>query len=156
MFDSDISKYKRKVLSTLTANPEIIEALEGDVDDPDSVLYTKIFPYLRIPGTTQSAGRFITMKLDSERVHDNDIYKTFVLTLCAVVHQNKMETKWRGTATDVLGGLIVDEFNKNNLNMGFELKLVRDSETILTENYHVRELVFSVLTSNSVKCGEWD
>lgn len=156
MFDSDISKYKRKVLATLIANPEIIEALEGDVDDPDSVLYTKVFPYLRIPGTTEEAGRFITMKLDSERVRGNDIYKTFVLTLCVVVSQNKMETRWRGTGTDVLGGLIVDEFNKNNLNMGFELELVRDSESVLTENYHVRELVFSVPTSNSLKCGEWD
>lgn len=142
-------------MQTLIFNEDIVEALEGqDLEDSADLIYSKIFPYLRIPKTTQDAGRFITMKLDSERVRGNDIYKNFILTLCVVVHQNKMETMWGGTGTDVLGGLIVDEFNKNNLNMGFELELIKDSETILTEDYHVRELVFSALTSNSMKCGD--
>lgn len=139
-------------MQSLVENPDIVLALDkGNIDDPYDLIYTSIFPYLRVPNTVTESGCFIALKIDSSQVKRNDTYKNLIITFAIVVKQDKMKTSWNATRTDLISGVIIDELNWSDI-LGFDMELIGTNENILLEDYHVREISFQVLAANYSGC----
>jgi hypothetical protein len=153
MIDSDKMKYKRKIMSLLVQNPNIVTLINAqDISKPDDLIDTHIFSYLDFPDVPTIVDTYIAMKLDTTKVMKNEVYKNFILTICVIVHKSKMETNYGGNLTNVISGEIIQMLNWND-NFGFTLELVSDREFIHEKTYHVEELVFKTITPNSMQNG---
>jgi hypothetical protein len=140
-------------MGLLIQNPNIVEVLDvPDLIKPDDLIYTHIFPYLKIPKIQITTETYITMSLNTTKVTKNKAYKDFILMFCIYSHEAKMQTDYGGTRNDVLGGEIVQMFAWND-KIGFDLELISDKEDIYSETYHRRTIVFQTITSNSMQNG---
>lgn len=153
MLDSDISKSKRKIISTLIENNDIVTALGADdIDDRYSLTYTHLFPYLRVPNTQIETGSYILVSISVPRVSTkNNAYKMMEITICVVTHQDHMQTIYNANRNDLLAGIIIEEFNWSDI-LGFEMELRSDTESLLNETYHLREIKFNALAKNYTGC----
>jgi len=154
MIDSDVMKYKRKIMGLIIQNPNIVEAINAtDILEPDKLIYTHIFPFFKTDGISGVSGTYITIKLDTTQIMRNNIYKNFILTICVLVRQSEMETIYKGSRTDVIAGELVKMFAWND-SIGFDLELGQDKEDPLNETYYIRQLIFKTITTNSMENGE--
>lgn len=153
MLDSDISRAKRKIINALVENDDIVTALGADdIDDRYSLIYTHLYPYLRVPDTKTETGSYILISISVPRVSTkNNTYKMMEITICVVTHQDHMQTTYNANRNDLLAGIIIDEFNWSDI-LGFEMELVSDKESILTDVYHLREIRFHALAKNYAGC----
>lgn len=153
MLDSDISKNKRKIISALIENDDIVTALDAsEIEDRYDLTYTHLYPYLRVPDTQTETGSYILVAVSVPHVSTkNNSYKIMEITICVVSHQDHMQTQWGGTRNDIISGIIIDEFNWSDI-LGFEMELVSDKESILTDVYHLREIRFHALAKNYMGC----
>lgn len=153
MIDSDVMKYKRKIMGLIINNNNIVEAINAtDIVNTDDLIYTHIFPFFKTTGISGISGTYITLKLNSTSIKKNDIYKQFILTLNILCRQDQMETEYKGSRVDVIAGELVQMFNWNS-KIGFDLELFSDMEDPLNETYYIRELKFKTITTNSVENG---
>lgn len=152
MLDSDLMQYKKKIMSLLIQNENIVSAIDEPDLSPDELIYNNIFPFLKVPKTQEEAKCYVTMKVDTTNIQRNEIYKNFVITICVLCHESKMCTPYGGIRTDVIAGEIVRLLNWRE-DIGFTLELTSDTESILNEDYHIRQLVFETITSNSMENG---
>jgi len=151
--DSDISVAKRKIMVSLVENDDIVTALGADdIDDRYSLIYSHLYPYLRIPDAKTETGSYILVAISVPRVSKrNNNYKTMEVTICVVTHQDHMQTAYNANRNDLLAGIIVEEFNWSDI-LGFEMELVSDTESILNDTYHLREIKFNALAKNYMGC----
>lgn len=150
--DSDIMKLKRKFLSLIWNNENIMTALDyQDYDDenPQDCMYKVLFPYIKIDGTIESVKTYIGLKIDVPNIARNDIYKNFTLTITVISHNSHMRTNYGGTRTDVICGELIKMLNWNN-KVGFDLELFFDVEDPLDKNFYYRTVKFKSITSNSM------
>ena len=65
--DDDIIRKKRIIGQMLYSDPDIIEVLDNpnlDSSCPEEYMYVNIYPFIRIPGTQDTARSYITFMLD--------------------------------------------------------------------------------------------
>ena len=155
IYDSDIMKLKRKFLSLIWNNKNVMTALdysEYDEENPDDCMYKVLFPYIKIDGTISAVKTYIGLKIDTTSISRNDIYKNFVLTISVICHNEAMRTNYGGTRTDVVCGELIKMLNWNN-KVGFDLELFFDVEDPLDKTYYMRTIKFKSITSNSMVNG---
>jgi len=143
---------KKKIMNALVENENIVAALDvPEIEDPYDLIYTHIYPFLYMPDIQEKAKVYITMKLETTKIFSNDRFKNAILTLCVVSHRDKMKTEWNSTRTDLIAGLLIDEFNWKDL-LGFEMELSSDIESPLDNTYYVRQVVFESTVKNYAGC----
>ena len=64
--DDDIVRKKRIIEQALYSDPDIVEVLDDpDIDPscPEDLLYSSIYPFIRIPGTQDKSKNYITFSI---------------------------------------------------------------------------------------------
>ena len=64
--DDDIIRKKRIIEQALYSDPDIVEVLDDpDIDPscPEDLLYSSIYPFIRIPGTQDKSKNYITFSV---------------------------------------------------------------------------------------------
>lgn len=150
--DDDISTMKRQIKQTLISDPDILEALnsEIDIDSPDEFLDTHIYGFIRIPSTQDTVRNFICVTVDDIENHRyNEVMKLQELQFVAICHLSDMKTEYGIDRHDLLGYLIRTTFNWTNL-FGLQFKLVYNKESTIDGDYYCRTLKFQAEKPNSL------
>jgi hypothetical protein len=152
--DDDIAKKKRLIEKFLYSDPDIIEVIDNpeiDSSCPEDILYTNIYPFIRIPGTQDVSKTFITFSIDDmERMPNNKVMKSQCVQFVIFVHKDLTQTKYGIARHDLLGYLIRDIFNLSN-KLGPQMELVSDREYVTDADYITRTLKFELIDDNSTK-----
>lgn len=152
--DDDIVRKKRIISRLLYSDPDIIEVLDNpelDPECPEEYLYKNIYPFIRIPGTQDTAKSFITFMLDDvDNSQFNKTMKSQFLKVVIFVHKGSIQTKFGAERHDLLGYLVKDVFHLSN-SLGLQLTLLSNREGVTDNEYCTRTLQFEMTTPNSVK-----
>lgn len=152
--DDDIARKKRIIERKLYEDPDIIEILDDpdvDPDCPEEIIYSSIYPCIRIPGTQDVSKNFITFTIDdTERMPYNQVMKTQIVQFVIFVHKDHIKTKYGMARHDLLGHIVRDIFNLSNA-LGPQMELASNREGVTDTDYMTRTLKFELITDNSTK-----
>ena len=116
--DDDIIRKKRIIERMLYEDPDIIEIIDDpDVnpDCPEEIIYSSIYPCIRIPGTQDVSKNFITFTIDDmERTPSNSVMKSQYVQFVIFVHKDHIKTKYGMARHDLLGFIVRDLFHLSN------------------------------------------
>ena len=137
------------MLQDLINTPVIVEAINSQqpdvvTDEPDSLIYRNIFPYIRIPETQSKADTYILLSVDVDRINrNNKTYAMYRTVFWILAHKESMEMdNQNATRIDFISEEIMKLFDGKQ-KFGFsEFELISNREILLNEKYHYRELVF--------------
>ena len=152
--NDDIIEMKRLIKQTLIEEPDIIEALNTDLDmdedSPDDLLDTHIYGFIRIPQTQDKVRNFICFTVDDiEENRFNEIMKTQYIQFNCICHLDEMKTRYGIDRHDLLGYLVRDLFNYTNL-FGMQFKLIYNKESAIDSDYYCRTLKFEATKPNAL------
>ena len=152
--DDDIIRKKRIIEQALYSDEDIVEVLDDhDIDPscPEELVYSSIYPFIRIPGTQDESKNFITFSVsDMGRIPHNEVMKSQYVQFVVFVHKDLVKTKYGMTRHDCLGYLIRDIFNLSNM-LGPQMNLVSNTEGVTDTDYLTRTLKFELVDDNSTK-----
>lgn len=152
--DDDIIHKKRIIEQTLYSDVDIVEVINDvDVDPscPEDLVYSSIFPFIRIPGTQDKSKCYITFSIsDIGIIPNNEVMKTQYVQFVIFVHEDLVKTNYGMERHDCLGYLIRDIFNLSN-KLGPQMRLISNSEGSTDTNYVTRTLRFELVDDNSTK-----
>lgn len=159
---SPITRYKRKLITSICNSPDLIALVNDDYIDEDGecvnsdeLIYKQIFPYYYIPDTQTKAQSYVIMKVNGLGVK-NKIYNKAEVYICVVSHQDVMQAKGGGTRIDLMGEVVEELFNGRD-DFGFgEMELKFNMEDEINTNHRCRILRFMVEDFNADACSdEW-
>ena len=145
-----VSEYKKEILKDLYNSPLVVKGIDSqqvDVipDEPDSLLYQNLFPFLRVPETQTMADTYILLSVDIDKINrHNRTYAKYLTTMWILAHVERMQmpAEYQATRIDYLAEVLIDIFNGQR-KFGFsDFELQSNREILLNEKYHYRELVF--------------
>ena len=152
--DDDIIRKKRIIEQALYFDSDIVEVINDDDIDPscpEDLVYSSIFPFIRIPGTQDKSKNYITFSVsDLGRSPNNEVMKNQYVQFVIFVHENLAKTDYGMARHDCLGYLIRDIFNLSNM-LGPQMNLVSNLEGSTDTNYLTRTLKFELIDDNSTK-----
>lgn len=152
--DDDIIRKKRIIEQALYSDPDIVEVLDDqDIDPscPEDLVYSSIFPFIRIPGTQDKSKNYITFSISDMGLSPrNEVMKNQYVQFVIFVHKNLVKTNFGMARHDCLGYLIRDTFNLSNM-LGAQLNLVSNAEGATDTDYLTRTLKFELVDHNSTK-----
>lgn len=156
---SPITRYKRKLLSSIVNSPELISLIDNNyvidgecVDVDDGLVYKQIFPFYYIPETQDKQLAYVMMKVNGLGIR-NKIYNKVEVYICVAAHQGIMQVKnGNGTRIDLMGEIIEELFNGRD-DFGFgEMDLAMNYEDSINNTHRCRILKFVVEDFNSSAC----
>lgn len=156
---SPITRYKRKLLSSIINSPELITlidekyVIDGEcVDVDDGLVYKQIFPFYYVPEAQDKQLSYIMMKVNGLGIK-NKIYSKVEVYICVASHQGIMQVKnGKGTRIDLMSEIVEELFNKRD-DFGFgEMELVSNYEDSINLTHRCRILKFLVEDFNSDAC----
>ena len=152
--DDDIIRKKRIIEQALYSDPDIVEVLDDkDIDPscPEDLLYSSIYPFIRIPGTQDKSKNYITFSVSDMGLSPrNEVMKNQYVQFVIFVHKDLVKTNFGMTRHDCLGYLIRDVFHLSNM-LGAQMNLVSNVEGATDTNYLTRTLKFELVDHNSTK-----
>ena len=96
--DDDIARKKRKIEQILYSDEDIVEILnDPDIDPscPEELVFSSIYPFIRIPGTQDVSKNFICFSVDDmERMSSNSVMKSQYIQFAIFVHKDNIKTKY--------------------------------------------------------------
>lgn len=159
VIEDDISLSKRIIETVLCNDPDIIEVLDNPNIDPaypEDIIYTNIFPFIRIPGTQDESKNFICYSIDDTSISEtNERMKQQSIQFTVFVHKDLVKTKYGVARHDLLGYLLRDTFNRSHL-CGNELRLTQNRESVTDTDYCTRTLRFQCTTPEVTQDGLFD
>lgn len=143
----------------ILSNKEIIKLVDSseegvDENDPQTLIYKNIFPYLRIPSTQTKAMTNILIAVDKVgNLKRNPTFCSVRVTIWVLAHQEHMQVKNKnGNRID----LISDEIEKlfyGSSKYGFsKLKNFPSVEKLLGDKFIYREIIFATDERSSPYC----
>jgi hypothetical protein len=151
-----VADFKHKVMMAFLTNNDIVTAINmtGMVTAKD-LLYTHIFPYIKVLDTITETGSYILLSVDqTNRAQRNDLFCTFKLSVWVVCHKGVMQYDSFSNRLDHLSHLVRDELD-NSGGYGYgDLKLQSDLEGLLDESHHVRKMTFTTKEITKSLCGD--
>ena len=159
---SCIRKFKDKIISELSQDDEIINALNLSADEsPDDLVWVRLFPHYYIPKTEELCKSYILVEIDiPERrlrygTTESSIWVRPIITFYVLTHQDDMRMNMvgeSGTRMDYLAELIEDKYQgRQDFGVG-TLQLKSDIAGSLNITYRFRQLVFEAVDVDGV-CG---
>lgn len=156
---SPITRYKRKLMTSIVTSPELIELVnddyveDGECVNSDDLIYQQIFPYYYIPETQTKAQSYVIMKVNGLGIK-NKIYNKAEVYICVVSHQEVMHAKGGGTRIDLMGEVVEELFNGRD-DFGFgEMELISNIESEINTTHRCRILRFMVEDFNADACSD--
>lgn len=152
--DDDIIRKKRIIEQTLYSDPDIVEILcDPDIDTscPEDLLWSSIWPFIRIPGMQDESKNHITFSIgDMGLSSRNDVMKNQYVQFVIFVHKDLIKTNYGMARHDCLGYLLKDIFHLSNI-LGSQMNLVSSTEGATDTDYITRTLRFEMTTPNSIQ-----
>lgn len=152
--DDDIVRKKRIIEQMLYSDEDVVEALDNpniDPSCPEDLMYTNIYPCIRVPGTQDESKNFICFSVDDrELMPNNPVMKSQYVQFVIFVHKDHVKTKYGMARHDLLGYLVRDIFNLSNA-LGPQMELQSNREGVTDTDYHTRTLRFELIADNSTK-----
>lgn len=152
--DDDIIRKKRIIEQALYSDPDIVEVLDDtDINPscPEDLLYSSIYPFIRIPGTQDKSKNYITFSISDMGLSPrNEVMKNQYVQFVIFVHKNLAKTNFGMARHDCLGYLIRDTFHLSNM-LGAQMNLVSNAEGATDTDYLTRTLKFELIDDNSTK-----
>lgn len=152
--DDDIIRKKRIIEQALYSDPDIVEVLDDkDIDPscPEDLLYSSIYPFIRIPGVQDKSKNYITFSIsDMGLSSKNEVMKNQYVQFVVFVHKTLAKTDYGMARHDCLGYLLRDTFNLSNM-LGSQMNLVSNGEGATDTDYLTRTLKFEIVDHNSTK-----
>lgn len=149
------SQLKRKIMLKLAQDPTIFELIDNkdiDKEDCEDLIYTNIFPYVRVNYTVQEVGSYICVKLNYPEVNNNEIFKNAELYFYVICNNGCLKTKSGYSRTDLIAERILELFDWNS-ELGFRLELASEREDPIDDNFYYKRLTFKSFSPNGVKNG---
>lgn len=152
--DDDIIRKKRIIEQALYSDPDIVEILDDpeiDKSCPEDLLYSSIYPFIRIPGTQDKSKNYITFSISDMGLSPrNEVMKNQYVQFVIFVHKNLVKTNFGMARHDCLGYLLRDVFHLSNM-LGSQMNLVSSAEGATDTDYITRTLKFEIVDHNSTK-----
>ena len=157
-----IRQFKNKIMAELSQDDEIISALGLNLDeDPDDLVWHRLFPHYFIPQTEESVRSYILVEIDiPERrtrygSSDSNIWVHPTIVFYVLTHQEDMHMNMAGesgTRMDYLAELIEEKYEgRQDFGVG-TLQLKSDTAGSVNTTYRFRQLVFEAVDVVGV-CG---
>jgi len=154
----DPSEFKFALMNDIINNKKIVDAFESDdpkfvEGEPSSLIFTHVFPFLRIPDTTTVAKTYVLMAVNYDNVDhysrklNTCTYTDVTIILWAMAHHTMMEfTTPSGrpaTRIDYISQELRRMFD-GTTKFGFnKLRLIQRHEIVMEEGkHHYVELIF--------------
>lgn len=161
---SCVIDWKNQILSDLQNDNEIITALNlHEDDDPDDLVWNRLFPHYYIPDTQEEVKTYIMVEIDIQSNRSRyeparrDIYSYPTITFTVLSHQDNMKLTLPGisaTRIDYLSELIDRKYNgASGFGIG-EIQLTSNIAGNLNDTYRFRQLVFQAVDFNDSLCEE--
>lgn len=109
---ADLSNDRNEVMMELLKSQNICKALYynesnfidlADVEDPESLVYTRIFPYFRLPDAQTEVGTYILFSLrDFQPVRNKRVFKSGLICFYVVLHKDLIRTDFGILRSDLL------------------------------------------------------
>ena len=162
--DSCIRAWKNQIMSELSQDDEIINALGLNPDEsPDDLAWVRFFPHEWIPTTEQDVKTYILfeIQLPEERVRygqePSPIYSHPIIIFSVLTHQEDMKLNLAGesgTRMDYVAELISKKYNgKRGFGVG-KLYLKSNVASSVNTTYRERVLVFQAVGVDNDLCEE--
>ena len=152
--DDDTIRKKRIIERVLYSDPDIVEVInDPDIDTscPEELIYSSIYPFIRIPGVQDTSKNFITFSISNmSNAPQNKAMKNQYIQFVIFVHKDLVKTRYGMARHDCLGYLIRDIFHLSN-KLGTQMELVSDVEGVTDNDYITRTLKFELTTDNSLQ-----
>lgn len=152
--DDDIIRKKRIIEQALYSDPDIVEVIDDkDVDPscPEDLVYSSIYPFIRIPDTQDKSKSYITFSVSDMGLSPrNEVMKNQYVQFVIFVHKDLAKTNYGMARHDCLGYLVRDVFNLSNM-LGPQMTLVSNVEGATDTDYLTRTLKFELVDDNSTK-----
>lgn len=159
----DLSSYKMDLMLDIIDSPEIVAAIDCptdgkdgyDPESPDTLIYKRIFPYLRVPSVETKAATYILMAVDVNNINThNKAFHDIRITLWVMSHQDHMKMPDRSaTRIDYISDLVKDVLiDQTKYGLG-NLEMSSNREMILNANYLYREMIFYTTDLRKSVCG---
>ena len=152
--NDDIIRKKRIIEQALYSDPDIVEVLDDkdiDLSCPEDLLWSSIWPFIRIPGVQDKAKNYITFSISDMGLSPrNEVMKNQYVQFVIFVHKTMTATNFGMARHDCLGYLIRDVFNLSNI-LGAQMNLVSNVEGATDTDYITRTLKFELIDDNSTK-----
>lgn len=116
----------------------------------ENITHEQIVPWIKLNGIQSEVLNFILYDIYDDGVsYTNKIIKKQYLEFMILCHEQNMDTEYEVPRTDLLDWIIKDLFNWSNV-LGNQLKLTKDTFSIIDKVYYCRTLRFLMVTSNGV------
>jgi len=155
-----IRQYKDKIMSELSQDDEIIDALGLNPDEsPDDLVWVRYYPHYYIPQTEDTVKTYVCLEINipERRVRngtsDSEIWVRPIIVFDVLTHQEDMHMKKSGesgTRMDYIAELIANKYD-GRLDFGVgKLKLKSSIAGSINNTYRVRELIFEAVDVTGV------
>lgn len=154
----EIIDYKQKIGSRLINDESIVKLLNNtDVSNPEELIGTSIFNFMRYPDSVEHEISFICFEIDVPKVQStNFLFKQLVLTFYIISHERVMPTDdpKGGTRNDLLAAHIDKLFNGYKGLGKIPLELISNTADAISVKHRRRTVVFATSDFNMDKCLE--
>ncbi len=152
--EKDNIYYKELIKKKLINNRKIIHSLNNstlDEECPSDYIGENIRPYYMFPETQTTPMHYICFETSFNEVPKyNNTLKVGQVIFYILCDIKDIFDKSSGISRhDLLGALIVDEFNWSNM-FGTQIHLISDKPTVVDTYYAGRILIFEQTTPNSI------
>lgn len=151
---AEIPLYRATAMDMISNNQKIKDYLtnrENSTVQSESLLFTQIFPYYFIPGTTQKGQSFITMVFRVPRVIDRTFkeiqIQIFIFSATKILPCVDTATGKKRLRTDLIANEIDTMFNGSN-SFGLKLELVSTDDISPLEDYFGTRLTYNCTEFN--------
>lgn len=159
---SCIREWKNKIISELSQDDAIIEALGLNPDEsPDDLVWKRIFPHYYVENTESVVRTYVLVEIDipERRTRygstDSNIWVHPTIVFYVLTHQEDMRMNMvgeSGTRMDYLAELIEDKYEgREGFGVG-TLQLKSDTAGSINNTYRFRQLVFDAVDLDSGLC----
>lgn len=150
-----LSKDKIAILNELIANKEIVQAVGCDepnfldesnlINDPETLVWNKIFPYKYVPSLTQDRSTFITLGFSNYGATKGQQFKSGLITFYIFCHNDLQKTDTGFLRTDYITHQIDKLFGRTYKVGGIgKIEFVDMSDLSINEQYHGNRLTYRV------------
>lgn len=152
---SCITQWKRRILSELQNDDEILEALGTTEEEREDLIYTRIYPHYYIPETVTEVTTYIMVEIDIRSLSRTNVYSYPMITFVILAHQDDMKLELpsvSATRIDYLGELLDRKYNgATGFGVG-KLELKQNYAGNLNDTFRTRTLVFQGMDVNQNLC----
>lgn len=158
----ELGEFKLTLIKKLIGDENIVEligASSDEVEYPDDLIYTHIFPYNRIPDTEQEVKTYVTVMVNATSLPKrNDIVRNLSIIVRVYTHKDLMRVAGSNSDRIDLLSAYIDRILNESCDFGIgHVTLGSNTEHVLDSKHFFRELVFHTDSLNH-KCegaGQW-